>query len=152
MTEALAVARIEDAEGGFAIEIPEEAAGGAPVELERDVRDGARRLHAQTPDGSEVYVEVLAGATVVDHAVAVADQQRFLRERATVETLTDPAKVLLGGRPASTFDFVGVLGGRHRSRRFAFVDAGGRTYRIVHDPTSPANEAILLTLTLPEDP
>ena len=152
MTEALAVARIEDAEGGFAIEIPEVAASGAPVELERDERDGARRLHAQTPDGSEVYVEVLAGASAVDHAVAFADQQRFLRERATVESLTDPAQSLLGGRPASTFDFVGELGGQHRSRRFAFVDAGGRTYRIVHDPSSPANEAILMTLRLPGDP
>lgn len=152
MTEARAVARIEDAEGGFAIEVPEEGASGAPVEVERDERDGAQRLHAQTTDASEVCVEVLAGTSVVDHAVAVADQQRFLRERATVETLTDRAQGPLGGRPASTFDFVGELGGRHRSRRFAFVDAGGRTYRIVHDPTSPANEAILLTLRRPGDP
>src|SRR6185503_5320221 len=103
MTDGRAVARIEAAEGGFAIEIPEVAASGAPVELERDEQDGARRLHSQTPDGSEVYVEVLAGASAVDHAVACADQQRFLRERATVESLTDPAPSLLGGRPASTF-------------------------------------------------
>jgi hypothetical protein len=152
MTGALDVARIEDAEAGFAIEIPEAAASGAPVEVERDERDGTRRLHAQTPDGSEVYVEVLAGAAVVDHGVAIAEQGAFLRERATVERLTDSAPAVLGGRPASTFDFVGELGGRHRSRRFAFVDAGGRTYRIVHDPTSPANELIIRTLRLPGEP
>lgn len=152
MTGARAVARIADPEGGFSIEIPDEAASGAPVELERDARDGARRLHAQTPDGSEIYVEVLAGASAVDHGLAIADQATFLRERATVETLTDAAPGLLAGRPASTFDFIGELGGRHRTRRFAFVDAGGRTYRIVHDPTSPANESIIRTLRLPGDP
>jgi hypothetical protein len=146
------VARIEDVAGAFAIEIPNEAASGAPVEIERDERDGARRLHAQTPDASEIYVEVLAATSVVDHGRAIADQVAFLRERATVVTLTDPAPELLGGRPASTFDFVGELGGRHRSRRFAFVDGGGRTYRIVHDPTSAANASIIGTLRLPGDP
>jgi hypothetical protein len=145
------VARIVDSEAALAIEIPEWSPSGAAVAVEWNERDRRRRLHAQTPDASEVYVEVLVAPELVDHAASIADQMAFLRDRAIDPTLTEAVPGTCAGRPATTFDFAGELGGHSRIRRFAFVDAGGRTYRIVHDPTSPANAAILRTLVLATD-
>jgi hypothetical protein len=129
---------------GYALVLPRTAPSGVQVTIVvEDIRGGAHRLHAATPDGHELYVEVVTHHGLVDHGKASDDQRRFLRERAPGGAIDEIEIATIAGRPATRFDFRGTLGGHARVRRFAFVDANGRTYRLVHDPTSAASvEAI----------
>ena len=111
---------------------------------------GRHRVHAQTADGSTVYVEIVSWPEHVAHRDAIAEQRADLRQRAPDATIGEPEKAEIAGRPASAFTFDGQLGEARRRRRFVYVDTAARTLRIVVDPGSPANEAILATLVLDE--
>jgi len=136
-----------DPEHGIAIDVPASAPSGAPVEVtEVHHDDGTHRLHAQTGDRSEVYVEVLSFPGRIDHRAALEDQRASLAAR-------DPGGVVgplrsdrLLDRPATGFEFDGVLDGQPRQRRFVLVDLGPRTVRVVSDPSSVLNEKIVATL------
>jgi len=143
---------IRDPEHGLTIQLPTHTADGAAVEVDRDERDGAHRIHAHAPDGSTVYVEVVSFPGLLDHDTAIADQQAGLRVRAPGAAIGPVRPATVAGRPATAFEFAGALGGVRRRRWFAFVDTATRTIRVVHDPGSPANEAILATLTLDDEP
>ncbi len=143
---------VRDAEHGLTLRVPTETADGIPVELTRDERDGSHRIHAHTPDGSSVYVEVVSYPGLVDHDTAIADQQAGLRVRAPGAAIGPVRPATVAGRAATAFEFAGALEGVRRRRWFAFVDTAQRTVSVVHDPGSPANDAILATLTLDDGP
>ena len=143
---------VRDAAHGLTLRVPAETADGVPVALDRDERDGAHRIHAHTPDGSSVYVEVVSYPGLVDHDAAIADQQAGLRGRAPGAAIGPVRPATVAGRAATAFEFAGALEGVRRRRWFAFVDTAQRTVRVVHDPGSPASDAILATLTLDDDP
>ena len=144
--------RIADTEHGWSIRIPARASTGEAVTFERDARDGRHRVHAQTPDGSTVYVEVVSSPDRVSHVDAIAEQRTGLRERSPDAEIGAPETAELAGRPATGFTFEGRLGADRRRRRFVYVDTEARTVRIVYDPSSATNDAILATLVLDETP
>ncbi len=83
---------------------------------------------------------------VIDHRAARDDQRRGLAERDPGATVVAAPDGTLLGRAAASLDFEGVLGGQPRRRRFVWLDLGPRTLRIVCEPTSPSNAAIIATL------
>ena len=135
-----------DPEHGFAIDVPATAPSGAAVAVDHETTGAAHRLHAATPDATEVYVEVVSYAGLIDHVVAREDQRRGLAERDPAGTAVAAADGSLLGRVTTRLDFEGVLGGQPRRRRFVWLDLGPRTLRIVFEPTSPANGTIIATL------
>ncbi|HTE52352.1 MAG TPA: hypothetical protein VK698_15980 [Kofleriaceae bacterium] len=139
---------IEDLGHGWSVRIPATTTAGAPVEVERGERDGGRRVHARSADESEVYVEILTYPGLVDHRAAAAGQRTFLEEQSPGGRLSETAATTFRGRDATAFDFVGILGGRRKARRFVFVDSASRTCRVVTDPSSPANAGILDSLVI----
>ena len=141
---------VVDAEHGWSIRIPTRTVDGAAVTLERGADAARHRVHAQTADGSTVYVEVVSWPEHVVHRDAIADQRGDLRHRAPDATIGEPEATEIAGRPATAFTFDGRLGEMRRCRRFVFVDTAARTLRIVSDPGSSTNEAILATLVLDE--
>jgi hypothetical protein len=132
----------------YSIRIPEVAPSGQPVEILKFEREGIRRVHARSPDESEVYFEVTSYPMRVDHDEAAAEQRSFLAMRCADATMTSTSKTLLRSAPATEFRFEGTLQGRYKVRRFAFVDSRTRTYRIVYDPRSDVNERILESLEI----
>ncbi len=142
---------IFDEHNGYAVVIPESAAGQT-VNIRSGARNDIHVMHAETPDQSTIYFEVTAYPSVRAHDALVAAQRTFLADNATGETIGDVRVTILSDRPATTFDFEGFLQGRIKTRRFCFVDTA-RTYRVVYDPTSARNEAVLTTLRfLADDP
>ena len=139
---------VTDPEHGLTLHVPTVTPAGAAVgvRVDRDAVD--HRIHAQTADGSEVYVEIVSFAGIVDRDEASAEQRAALRARSPEARISELFPITIIGRTATTFDFSGVLGGLRRDRRFIFVDSADRTVRIVVDPTSPTNMAILDTLEL----
>jgi hypothetical protein len=140
--------RVADPARGYSLDIPRATSAGLSVEIVRDERDGRHRLHLQSPDASEVYVEIVTYPSRIAHGPAVAEEQRFLRERSPTGRLTEPVAGVIGRLPATVFDFDGPLGDLARVRRFAFVDSPLRTYRIVFDPTSATNVEVIDTFAL----
>jgi len=135
-----------DPEHGFAIDVPSIAPSGASVALDRETTGGAHRLHAYTPDATEVYMDIVSYPGLIDHAAAREDQRRGLAERDPAGTIVAAPDGSLLGLATTRLDFDGVLGGQPRRRRFVWLDLGPRTLRIVCEPTSPANAEILATL------
>ena len=142
---------VRDDEHGLTLRVPRHTADGAPVAIDRDARDGTHRVHAHASDGSTVYVEVVSFPGLVDHDAAIAEQQAGLRVRAPGAAIGPIRPATVAGRPATAFEFAGTIDGVRRRRWFAFVDTSARTIRIVDDPGSPANDAILATLTFDDD-
>ena len=136
-----------DPEHGFAIDVPSTAPSGATVAVDHEMTAGAaHRLHAHTPDATEVYVDVVSYPAIIDHGVAREDQRRGLAERDPAGTIVAAPDGSLFGRATTRLDFDGMLGGLPRRRRFVWLDLGPRTLRIVCEPTSAANAAIIATL------
>jgi hypothetical protein len=136
---------------GLTFRLPTRSPGGADIKVSRSARGGFHRVHARSPDGSTVYVEVLAYPELVPHDAAIAEQQDALRQRAPDARIAGPIADAFHGRPSTGFEFEGTLGTAQTRRRFVFVDTPARTIRIVYDPGSAMNEAILATLRLEQD-
>ena len=141
---------VADPAHGFSIRIPSRTPSDQSVTIDRAERDGVGRLHAHTPDGTELYVEVVAYPGLIDHREAAIEQRGFLSEQDPGCRLWRVRAVKVGGLVGSGFRFSGTLGDLLRVRRFVFVDAADRTFRIVYDPTSTLNRAVLRTLTIGE--
>jgi hypothetical protein len=133
-------------EHGFAIRIPSRTPSGQSVTIDRAERDGVGRVHAHSPDGSELYFEVVAYPGHIDRREAAIEQRRYLSEQDPAGRLSRVRAIKLGSLVGSGFAFTGILGGQPRVRRFLFVDAADRTYRIVYDPTSTLNRTVFRTL------
>jgi len=129
--------------GRWSVALPGKTPNGQAVTIMRGERADSMLMHAESPDQSELYFEVLCYATVRDHGAAISAQQTFLAEHATDYRIGAAAPTMVNGLAATTFDFEGWLQGRWKIRRFLFVDAGGCTHRIVFDPTSTLNHDIL---------
>jgi hypothetical protein len=138
----------ENAEFGYRVWIPAETPGGRPVAVQSGERFGRYLMHAESPDQSELYFEVLAYEGLMEHHALVKDQQAFLRENSADAAVSEATAGTLHHLEGTTFDFRGTLQNRWRVRRFLFVDGPNRTYRIVHDPTHALNTQVLLTLQL----
>ena len=141
---------VADREHGFSIRIPSRTPSDQSVTIDRAERDGVGRVHAHTPDGSELYVEVVAYPGLIDRQEAAIEQRRFLSERDPECRLTRVRAIKIGSLMGSGFRFTGILGGQPKARRFVFVDTADRTFRIVYDPTSTLNAAVLRTLVIGE--
>jgi hypothetical protein len=132
--------------GPWSVALPQITPSGRPVTIRRDTRTDSTLMHAESPDQSELYFEVLCYTTLRDHSAAIAAQQSILAEHAQDHRIGAVASTTVNGRAATTFDFEGWLQGRRKVRRFLFIDAGGCTHRIVFDPTSTLNHDILAAL------
>lgn len=141
---------VADAEHGFSIRIPSRTPSDQSVTIDRAERGGVGRIHAHTPDASELYVEVVAYPGLIDHPEAATEQRGYLSEQDPACRLTRVRAVKIGGLVGSGFRFSGTLGDLRRVRRFVYVDAADQTFRIVYDPTSALNRAVLRTLTIGE--
>jgi hypothetical protein len=142
---------ISDSERRFVFHAPATTAKGQPIQVLRDERDGVHRVHALSPDESELYFEVVAYLQHVVHGEAVAQQQRFLAEHSPDGAVTPAEATTVKSLPATTFSFRGTLGSRWKVRRFLFVDTPVRTCRIVYDLTSDLNVQVLDSLVISDD-
>lgn len=133
---------------GYAVWIPESTPNGQKVTIQTREHAGIHIMHAESPDQSELYFEVAAYPTILDHEALAQQQQDFLRQHSDDGTLTAIAPGTVSHLAGTTFDFRGTLQGRWKERRFLFIDGPARTYRIVHDPTSALNVQSLSTLEL----
>lgn len=137
--------------GPWTVTLPDATPTGQTVAILRDKRNDSTLMHAESPDQSELYFEVLSYRDQRNHATAITTQQAFLTEHAKDLQIGATTATTLKGLDATTFDFEGWLQGRWKVRRFLFVDAGGCTHRIVFDPTSRLNHDLLAALELAAD-
>jgi alpha-glucosidase len=141
--------RIErDREHGWRLELPATAASGAAIVIERDAYGDIHRVHAATADASEIYVEVVSYGRHLDVPAAAERQRAELLERSGDGVVIGPTEETVDGRPAVTLRFAGHLGADHRTRRFVWLDGPGGTVRVVLDPSSEQNAAIVAGLGL----
>ena len=136
--------------GPWVVALPQTTPKGQAVAIMRDERTDGALMHAESPDQSELYFEVLCYRDQRDHAAAVTAQQAFLAEHAKDHRIGATMSVTVNDLAATTFDFEGWLQGRWKVRRFVFVDARGCTHRIVFDPTSRLNHDVVATLKIAE--
>ena len=129
----------ESAEYEYRIWVPTETPRGRSVSVQSEERLGRHIMHAESPDQSEFYFEVLAYEGLLDHGALVREQQAFLRENSADGTISEVSHGTLFHLEGTIFDFGGTLQNQWKERRFFFVDGPNRTYRIVHDPTSELN-------------
>jgi hypothetical protein len=137
---------ISDVEHNYSVRIPQTTPGGQPVEIVRSQQEGMHGMHAHSPDASEVYFEVVSYPGWIDREEAVAGQRDSLASRSPDAALTPTRQTVVGGFEASEFRFEGTLDGQWKVRRFIFLDTALRTYRVIYDPRSAANEEILDSL------
>ena len=133
---------------GYSVWIPESTPNNAKVTIETRENAGIHIMHAESPDQLELYFEVTAYPSMVDHDTLAGQQQEFLREHSNDGTITEVVEGRVGNYSGTTFDFRGTLQGKWKERRFFFVDILQRTFRVVHDPTSPLNLEVLVSLEL----
>ena len=122
--------------GGLSFRYSATTPSGQPVNVD-DVR-----VHLQSLDGVELYLEVSRhlGAT----AQATYEQEAaFVAERlgADVGPLVETT---FAGHPAQEFTF----GWADKRRTIVLIEREGWLSRVVYDPTSPLDLAVLETLTL----
>jgi hypothetical protein len=134
--------------GPWDIAIPTTTPNGQSVAIMRDERSDSMLMHAESPDQSELYFEILCYRNLRDHGAAITAQQAFLAEHSKDLRIGATMSTTVNDLAATTFDFEGWLQGRWKVRRFLFIDAGGCTHRIVFDPTSPLNHDRLAALAL----
>jgi len=139
---------IVDEYRGYAVLIPDQTPEGQTVTVEIDSSKDVHVLHAQSPDGCELYFEIATIAKLLSHETLIAAQHRFLREGSSDAEIGEPGEQHLSGRRCTSFDFRGELGGGVRERRFLFVDGSRFTYRVVFDPTSKLNELVIQSLRI----
>jgi hypothetical protein len=137
---------IDDLEHGYSVAIPSAAPSGNAVTMQTGVRRGAHIRHAETADQHEIYFEVTAYPARLDHTELVAEQTAFLHRNSPDGAVGSAVEGRVGRFDGTTFDYAGMLQGRFKQRRFLFVDAGARTYRVVFDPTSAHNARVLDSL------
>jgi hypothetical protein len=137
--------------GPWVVVLPETTPSGQSVAIMRDERSDSMLMHAESPDQSELYFEVLCYRNLRDHGAAITAQHAFLAEHAKDHRFGKTTSTTVNGRAATTFDFEGWLQGRWKVRRFLFIDAGGCTHRVVFDPTSPLNHNLLAALEFVAD-
>lgn len=133
---------------GYAVWIPESTPGYKKATIERWERAGVHLMHAESPDQSELYFEVTAYPSIIDHETLARQQQEFFRENSSDGTMTEIIQGTVGSHSGTTFDFRGTLQGKWKERRFLFVNSPKRTYRIVHDPTSTLNHEVMNSFEL----
>ena len=138
----------ESVEFEYRVWVPTETPNGQSVHVQCDERSGRHKMHAESPDQSEFYFEVLAYEGLINHSSLVRDLQTFLRENSADGTYSEASPGTLHHLEGTLFDFSGTLQNRWKVRKFIFVDGPNRTYRIVHDPTSPLNAQALQTVQL----
>lgn len=122
--------------GGLALRYPTTTPDGRPVTVD-DVR-----VHLQSVDGAAVYFEVSRhlGAS----ARATYEQERgFLEERLAAE-VGPLTPTTFAGTPA--FECAFSFG--EKQRAILLLERDGWLYRIVYDPTSALDLAMLETVTL----
>jgi len=68
---------ITDLEHNYSLRIPNTTPRGQPVDILKDQREGAHRVHAQSPDDSELYFEIVSAPGLINHEEAVAQQKAF---------------------------------------------------------------------------
>jgi hypothetical protein len=139
---------ITDSEFRFSFRVPEVTPKGQPVQILRDERDGVHRVHALSPDESELYLEVVSSPGLMNHEDVVGQQQRFLAEHSPDGSFTHASGTIVKSHPATEFSFQGTLGGRWKVCRFVFIDSDVRTFRIIYDPTSNLNAEVLDSLAI----
>lgn len=122
--------------GGLAFRYPATTASGQPVSID-DVR-----VHLQSVDGAELYLEVSRhlGATA---EASYAQERAFVAERfgAHVTALTSTT---FAGVAALEFSFAWA----DKRRTIVLTERDGWLFRVVYDPTSLLDLAVLETVTL----
>ena len=132
----------------YSVWIPVETPSGQKVAIQSGERDGRHMMHAETPDQSEFYLEVLAYEGRLNHSSLAEDQRQFLAEHSGDGTTSEPVIESIFDLSGTTFQFEGTLQGKWKVRKFLFVDGPNRTYRVVHDPRSELNKQAMQSLAL----
>ena len=122
--------------GGLTLRYPAVTGSGQPVSID-DVR-----VHLQSLDGNELYLEVsrhLGAATQPTY-----EQERaFLGERLAAEV--GPLEpTTFAGHEAQAFSFTFS----EKQRTIVLVERDGWLFRVVYDPSSALDLAVLETVTL----
>ena len=141
---------LTDVEHNYSLRIPTITPTGQGVAILKDEREGVHRVHAQSPDASELYFEIVSARGLLDHEQIIAEQKAFLTHQSSDAIITATKQSVVVSVRATEFGFEGTLGGQWKSRRFIFLDSALRTYRIIYDPRSTVNEQILDSLVLQE--
>jgi hypothetical protein len=132
----------------FEVWIPRATLTGQSVKVQSGERSGRHMMHAETPDQSEFYFEVLAYEGHLDHTTLATDQKQFLADNSSDGHTSEPSRETMHHLEGTTFEFRGTLQDRWKERKFLFVDGPNRTYRVVHDPRSDLNIQALRSLHL----
>jgi hypothetical protein len=143
---------ITDVEHNYSVRVPHTTPTGQPVEILKSQHEGMHGMHAQSPDDSEVYFEIVSYPGLLNHEEAVEGQKASLASRAPDAALMATKQSTGGASDATEFRFEGTLGGRWKVRRFLFLDSALRTYRVIYDPRSAVNEQILDSLVIETEP
>jgi hypothetical protein len=141
---------ITDWEHNYSLRIPTTTPSGQPVEILKDEREDAHRVHAQSPDASELYFEIVSAPGLLNHEQVVTEQKAFLTRQSSDAAITTTKQSVVRGFRATEFGFEGTLGGQWKIRRFIFLDSAVRTYRIIYDPRSIVNQQILDSFVIQE--
>jgi hypothetical protein len=128
--------RVRLSELGLTFDYPQRTPGGHAVEFD-DVR-----VHACSADGDEVYFEL-------SRHLDLTAQAQYEREREFVSSrlgadVTPLTPTTLASLPAQ--EFGAVWDGNER--RFVLVERGRWLYRVVYDPRSPLNVAVLESIRI----
>ena len=135
---------LADPEFGYRFYVPRIAPSRQPVTVLRNEREGMRGVHALTEDRHEIYFELVAYPAEIDHETACEGQKQYIAEHFEAATFTENTQIQLKALPATTFTF----DSKNFGRRFLYVDAAERTYRIVYDHLHPPNAQILETVEI----
>ena len=128
--------RVELPEVGLAFGYPRSTPKGQAVELD-DVR-----VHARSVDGEEAYFE-LSRHLDATALLRYESERDFVVARYGAE-VTPLTATSLDGLPAQEF----TVSWGDTVRRFVLVERGRWLYRVVYDPRSPLNLAVLETIRI----
>lgn len=128
--------RVEIPDLGLAFSFPRQTPSGQAVELD-DVR-----LHACSGDGVEAYFE-LSRHLDATATTRYEEERDSLVARYSAE-VTPLSSLTFHDRPAH--EFSAAFG--DTTRAFVLIESGPWLYRVVYDPRSPLNHAVLETIRI----
>lgn len=127
------------------VHYPTTTASGERVEIDESSRDGMKRIWVHSPDRLEVYLEIVTYPERLDHAELYASQRRFhlSAEGRADAWIDDLQRTELRSLPASRYALGWSESVRAMTRECCFADLPDGTFRLIFDPRSPTNHAIV---------
>jgi hypothetical protein len=121
---------------------PDPTPGGQAVTRAERTHGDAFGVHLHTDDW-ELYVELMRYSATPATAL-YAEHHAALVKRFGTESVSKLGSTFLAGQPARTYSFRWAEG----ERVAIVVSSASATYRVIYNPLSPLNEAVLATFEL----